>query len=78
MKMSFTYLSTHELSDRIKYNPRTMRNKLMGSVLKEGRHFIRPFGQRRILFIWEHIEEDMCKSKSTTRFSNIAGDACHA
>ena len=75
--MSFTYLSTHELSDRIKYNPRTIRNKLMGSVLAEGRHFIRPFGQRKILFIWEHIEEDMRKAKSASRNSKIAGGARH-
>lgn len=57
--MSFTYLTTEELSMRIKYNARTIRNELKDSVLLEGRHYLRPFGQRKILFIWENIEEDM-------------------
>jgi hypothetical protein len=57
--MSLTYLTTDELSGRIKYNPRTIRQVLMDNVLLEGRHYFRPFGQRKILFIWEHIEEDM-------------------
>ncbi|HET20350.1 MAG TPA: hypothetical protein ENO16_07065, partial [Chromatiales bacterium] len=60
--MSFTYLTTDELSARIKYNPRTIRNVLKDSVLFEGRHYIRPFGGRKILFIWEHIEEDIMRS----------------
>jgi hypothetical protein len=59
--MSLTYLTTDELSGRIKYNSRTIRQVLMDSVLLEGRHYFRPFGQRKILFIWEHIEEDMCQ-----------------
>jgi len=57
--MSFTYLTTEELSERIKYTARTIRQELKDNVLIEGRHYIRPFGQRKILFIWEHIEEDM-------------------
>jgi hypothetical protein len=28
-------------------------------VLIEGKHYIRPFGGRKILYIWETIEEDM-------------------
>ncbi len=57
--MSLTYLTTDELAVKIKYNARTIRQTLMDKVLIEGRHYVRPFGQRRILFIWEHIEEDM-------------------
>lgn len=63
--MSLTYLSTEELGERLKYNPRTIRQTLMDEVLIEGRHYIRPFGQRRILFIWEHIEEDMYQTVET-------------
>lgn len=59
--MSHTYLTTQELSDRIKYNPRTIRNELKDTVLIEGIHYIRPFGGRKILYVWERIEEDMCK-----------------
>lgn len=60
--MTQTYLTTEELSERIKYNPRTIRNTLKDSVLFEGVHYIRPFGGRKILFIWEQIEKDMKKS----------------
>ncbi|MGE6796161.1 hypothetical protein [Psychrobacter okhotskensis] len=42
--MSHTYLTTQELSELIKYNPRTIRNELKDSVLIEGIHYIRPFG----------------------------------
>jgi hypothetical protein len=67
--MDFTYLTTEELSNRIKYNPRTIRNELKDSVLIEGRHYIRPFGQRKILFIWENIEEDMYKASEEADFA---------
>ena len=59
--MTQTYLTTEELSDRIKYNPRTIRTRLKDSVLIENIHYIRPFGGRKILYVWERIEEDMCK-----------------
>lgn len=67
--MSLTYLTTDELSERIKYNPRTIRNELKDSVLLEGRHYIRPFGQRKILFIWENIEEDMGQASQLSAFA---------
>ncbi|GAA3714631.1 hypothetical protein GCM10022421_22560 [Oceanisphaera sediminis] len=54
-----TYLTTEELSSRIKYDVRTIRQCLKGSVLFEGVHYIRPFGGRKILFIWEWVEETM-------------------
>lgn len=38
--MNHTYLTTNELSKRIKYNPRTIRNVLKDSVLFEGRHSV--------------------------------------
>ena len=54
-----TYLTTDELSSRIKYDSRTIRERLKDSVLLEGRHYIRPFGGRKTLYIWETIERDM-------------------
>lgn len=57
--MSQTYLTTDELAQRIKYDVRTIRERLKDSVLLEGVHYIRPFGGRKILFIWEKVEEDM-------------------
>ena len=57
--MNPTYLTTDELADRIRYDARTIRNQLKDSVLLEGVHYFRPFGGRKMLFIWEAIERDM-------------------
>jgi hypothetical protein len=57
--MASTYLTTHELSERIKYDARTIRDRLKDSVLLEGIHYFRPFGGRKILYVWERIEKDM-------------------
>lgn len=59
-----TYLTTQELSTRIKYDSRTIRDRLKDSVLLEGRHYIRPFGGRKTLYIWENIENDMAQHSS--------------
>lgn len=60
--MNLTYITTKELAERIHYNERTIRNQLKDSVLIEGIHYIRPFGGRKILYVWERIEEDMTKT----------------
>ena len=67
--MSVTYLTTEELSQRIKYDIRTIRERLKDSVLLEGIHYVRPFGGRKILFIWERIEEDMLNLSTQDRVS---------
>lgn len=67
--MAQTYLTTEELAERIKYNRRTICNQLKDSVLLEGRHYIRPFGGRKILWCWEQIEEDMAKRSYSNSFS---------
>jgi hypothetical protein len=54
-----TYLTTEELSSRIKYDIRTIRERLKDRVLFEGVHYVRPFGGRKILYVWETIERDM-------------------
>lgn len=59
-----TYLTTAELSERIKYDARTIREKLKDSVLIEGKHYIRPFGGRKTLYLWEVIRADMHQSVS--------------
>jgi len=59
MKNSYTYLTTEELAGRIKYDSRTIRQCLKYSVLLEGRHYIKPFGRRKILFICEEVEKEM-------------------
>ena len=63
--MNITYMTTSELSKRIKYDPRTIREQLKDSVLFEGVHYIRPFGGRKILYLWERIEEEMLNGVSS-------------
>ena len=60
--MTYTYLTTQELSVKIRYDAKTIRNQLKDSVLFEGVHYIKPFGGRKILYLWENIEKDMLKS----------------
>lgn len=57
--MSDTYLTTDQLSERIHYDSRTIRTRLKDAVLLEGVHYIRPFGGRKLLFIWEAIQRDI-------------------
>ena len=59
--MTYTYLTTEELSARIKYDSRTIRNQLKDSIFIEGTHYIRPFGGRKLLFLWEPIVEELHK-----------------
>lgn len=55
------YLTTEQLSERIHYDARTIRTQLKDRFLIEGIHYIRPFGGRKILFVWQAIERDMVK-----------------
>ena len=76
--MSLTYLTTDELSLLIKYDPRTIRERLKDSVLLEGTHYIRPFGGRKILYLWEHIERDMGSTAGQAFAIPMAnGGLCH-
>lgn len=64
MIMTYTYMTAQQLAEKIHYDPRTIRNQLKDSIFLEGIHYIRPFGGRKILFVWERIEEDMLKFTS--------------
>lgn len=74
-----TYLTTEDLAARIHYDARTIRNRLKDSVLIEGTHYIRPFGGRKILYIWEAIERDMKKRAAVARceIPLASGGVCH-
>jgi len=75
--MSETYLTTEELSGRIKYDPRTIRERLKDSVLLEGVHYVRPFGGRKILYLWESVERDMLKHSQESALVPMAnGGVC--
>jgi hypothetical protein len=62
--MQSELLTTDELSARIKYDARTIRERLKNSVLLEGVHYIRPFGGRKILFVWDKIVEDIGRASA--------------
>ena len=68
-------LTTDELSKRIKYDSRYIREILKDSVFIEGIHYIRPFGRRKILFVWKVIEDELMKPvrKSTIAIPMSAG-----
>ena len=77
--MNRTFLTTAGLAERLHYNARYITNYLVDSVLIEGTHYVRPFGRRKILFIWEAIEQDMF---SAPRIDMLAiplarGGICH-
>ena len=57
-------LTTEELSLRIKYDVRTIRERLKDSVLIEGVHYLRPFGGRKILYVWSAIRRDIGASSA--------------
>ncbi|MBP6338758.1 MAG: hypothetical protein KA375_14255 [Vitreoscilla sp.] len=54
-----TYLTARELAERIKYKPNVINNMLKDSVLIEGIHYVRPFGRRKVLYLWEAVERTM-------------------
>lgn len=74
-----TYLTTDELAKLIKYDSRTIRERLKDSVLLEGTHYIRPFGGRKILYLWERIERDMglASSSGSIAIPMANGSVCH-
>ncbi|MFT6992053.1 MAG: hypothetical protein ACJASL_004051 [Paraglaciecola sp.] len=59
--MTQVYITVEELSDLIRYDVRTIRERLKDSVLFEGVHYIRLFNGSKILYDWEAIKQDMCK-----------------
>jgi hypothetical protein len=73
-----TYLTTDELAGKIKYDARTIRERLKDSVLLEGTHYVRPFGGRKILYLWDVIERDMFAAGTDHLSIPMAnGGICH-
>jgi len=76
--MSQTFLTTDQLAERIQYDARTIREQLKDSVLIEGVHYVRPFGRRKILYIWERIEKDILNDSNLAFAIPMAnGGVCH-
>lgn len=55
--MALTYLSPGMLAERLPYSERHIREYLKDRIFIEGYHYVRAPGGRRLLFIWERVEE---------------------
>jgi hypothetical protein len=76
--MDKTFMTTEELADKLRYDARYVREYLKDSVLLEGVHYFRPFGRRKILYIWEAIEKDMFKNMAEDLYIPLSrGGVCH-
>lgn len=74
--MQQTLLTTDELAQRIKYSARYIRRHLIDNKLIEGVHYLRPFNGRKMLFVWERIEEELFGAASNA-IPMAAGGAYH-
>ena len=71
----FTFLTTDELEEKIRYSARYIRRHLVDYKLVEGVHYTRPFGGKKILFIWERIQEEM--NVGVMSIPMASGGVCH-
>lgn len=62
--MNKTLLTADELAERIKFSAAYINHGLKNTVFFEGTHYIRPFGGRKVFYIWEAVEQEMYKSAS--------------
>ena len=62
--MNKTLLTATELAERIKFSPAYINHVLKDTVLLQGVHYIRPFGGRKLLFLWEPIEDELLKNSA--------------
>ena len=77
--MNNTLLTANELANRIKFSSAYISHGLKDTVFLESIHYIRPFGGRKVLYIWEAIEQEMYKT-TVRPFALIPmanGGICH-
>lgn len=58
-----TFYSASQLSAHIPYDARYINNVIRDKYFIEGKHYVRPFGGRKILYIWEIIKKDILENK---------------
>jgi hypothetical protein len=66
--MKPTLLTSKELAERIKFSANYINSTLRDTLFFEGKHYIRPFNGRKILYIWEEVEADLYKSANRNHF----------
>jgi len=54
-----TYLTPEQAAERLSFSPRYFRNVIMKRSLIEGVHWVRAFDGRKMLIIWERVEEEL-------------------
>jgi len=57
------YLTTTELSERIKLAPGTIRNLVWKNEFKENIHYLKPT-PRKLLFVWSQVKEWLYRHSS--------------
>ncbi|QDF75269.1 MULTISPECIES: hypothetical protein [Shewanella] len=77
--MDQTLITGRELAERIKFSANYINSTLRDSVFTEGKHYIRPFNGRKILYIWEEVEAELYQSACRNEhFIPMAGGrVCH-
>lgn len=78
--MSATYMTAKELGNKIKYHPKYINDALRDNIFHEGKHYVRPFGGRKILYVWEEVEQEMLTRKAVAGEDIIpmaSGGLCH-
>ena len=71
------YLTVDELATRMKFNPRYINNVLRPRYFAEGRHYVRPFGARKVLYLWENIEQEMFCDEEDEGIPMANGGTCN-
>ena len=77
--MNQTLLNAKELSQRIKFSAPYINHALKDHVFFEGIHYIKPFGGRKVFYIWEAIEKELFKPSVPNIFviPMAKGGICH-
>ncbi|WP_447062500.1 hypothetical protein [Vibrio alginolyticus] len=77
--MDQTLLTARELAERIKFSANYINSSLRDSIFIEGKHYVRPFNGRKILYIWEVIEADLYQSATRNMhyIPMTSGRICH-
>ncbi|MEZ9368435.1 hypothetical protein AB4140_06355 [Shewanella sp. 10N.286.51.B2] len=77
--MQQTLLNAKELSQRIKFSAPYINQTLKDNVFIEGTHYIKPFGGRKIMYIWEEVEKEMYRSTAVNHhvIPMVKGGVCH-
>ena len=65
--MNRTLLTASELANRIHFSSTYINHALKDTIFLQGQHYIRPFGGRKIFYIWEEVEKEGVRKKSVKK-----------